>query len=342
MIETVDQLEDLLSAPTPGVIEMFQKLDGDLMILGVAGKMGPTLARMARRATDATGKPRRIIGVARFSNPAAATELQRHGVEVIRADLLDRAQVGRLPDAPNVVWMGGMKFGTTGQAPLTWAMNTYAPALICEKYQGCRMVAFSSGNVYGLSPVVRGGSVECDPLSPVGEYALSALGRERIFEYFSQKNGSPTLLLRLNYAVEMRYGVLVDIARQVFAGEPVNVSMGCFNVIWQGDANAQALQAFGCIATPQATARALNITGPEIVSVRRVAERFGDLFNKPVTIVGTEAPDALLNNAEASHRLFGRPRISAEQMIEWIAHWVQRGGGFLDKPTHFDSREGKF
>jgi nucleoside-diphosphate-sugar epimerase len=340
VIETVDQLEDLLSAPTPGVNETFQKLDGDVIVLGVAGKMGPTLARMARRAADVVGKPRRIIGVARFSNPTAATELQRHGVEVIRADLLDPAQVARLPGAPNVIWMGGMKFGTTGQAHLTWAMNTYAPALICEKYKGCRMVAFSSGNVYGLSPVVHGGSVESDPLNPVGEYALSALGRERIFEYFSQKNDSPTVLLRLNYAVEMRYGVLVDVARQVFAGEPINVRMGCCNVIWQGDANAQALQAFA--VTPPAAARVLNIAGPEILSVRRVAERFGALFNKPVTIVGTEAPDALLSNAQASHRLFGYPRIGAEQMIEWIAHWVQRGGGFLDKPTHFESREGKF
>lgn len=340
MIDSIDQLEDMLSAPTPGVTETFQKLDGDVIVLGVAGKMGPTLARMARRAADTVGKPRRIIGVSRFSNPAAASELQRHGVEVIHADLLDPAQVARLPDAPNVVWMGGMKFGTTGQEALTWAMNTYAPALICEKYKNSRMVAFSSGNVYGLAPTVRGGSVEGDPLNPVGEYALSVLGRERIFQYFSQKNSTPTVLLRLNYAVEMRYGVLVDIARQVFAGQPVDVSMGCFNVIWQGDANAQALQAFECAAKPQAAV--LNITGPEILSVRRVAERFGALFNKSVTITGTEAPDALLNNAQLSHRLFGYPRVGAEQLIEWIAHWVQRGGSFLDKPTHFESREGKF
>ncbi len=233
-----------------------------------------------------------------------------------------------------------MKFGATGQESLTWAMNTYAPALICEKYKNGRIVAFSSGNVYGLAPIVRGGSVESDPLNPVGEYALSVLGRERIFQCFSQKNSTPTVLLRLNYAVEMRYGVLVDIARQVFAGQPVDVSMGCFNVIWQGDANAQALQAFECVAKPQAAV--LNITGPEILSVRRVAERFGALFNKSVTIIGTEAPDALLNNAQLSHRLFGYPRVGAEQLIEWIAHWVERGGSFLDKPTHFESREGMF
>ena len=337
-IDDIQKLEDLLSEPSPGALDVIRQLDGDLTILGVAGKMGPTLARMAKRASDEAGKPRRVIGVARFSNPAVATELQRHGIETIVADLLDPDQVARLPDAANVLWMGGMKFGTTGQEALTWAMNTYAPALICSKFRGSRIVAFSTGNVYGLSPVIRGGCLEGDPLNPVGEYSLSAVGRERIFEYFGRTFSIPMAILRLNYAVEMRYGVLVDLARKVFANEPIDVSMGYLNAIWQGDANAMALQAFGHLATPPCV---LNITGP-ILSVRRVAESFAALFDKPVTIVGTEAPDALISNPRESHRLFGPPRIDADRMMQWIAAWVKRGGPSLDKPTHFESRDGKF
>jgi nucleoside-diphosphate-sugar epimerase len=217
-IENVEQLDDLLSTPAPGVIDVLGKLDGDLIVLGVAGKMGPTLARSARRASDDAGKRRRVVGVARFSDPAVIEWLQRHGVETVRADLLDPRQVAELPDAPLVVWMGGMKFGTTGREPLTWAMNTYAPALVGERFKGARVVAFSTGNVYGLTPVARGGSLETDATAPVGEYSLSALGRERIFQYSCRRHGSPTAILRLNYAVEMRYGVLVDVARKVWAG----------------------------------------------------------------------------------------------------------------------------
>ncbi|MCE9529562.1 MAG: NAD-dependent epimerase/dehydratase [Planctomycetes bacterium] len=338
-MENVEALETKLSEPTPEVVELFRKLDGDLILLGVAGKMGPTLARMAVRAAQASGKKRRVIGVARFSNPAVAGQLEKQGVEIVRTDLLDSAQVEKLPDAANIIWMGGMKFGTTGQESLTWAMNTHAPALICSRYRHSRIVAFSSGNVYGLSPVVRGGSAEGDPLNPAGEYALSALGRERIFDHFSRAHGIPMVLLRLNYAVEMRYGVLVDIARKVFNGETIDVSMGNFNVIWQGDANAMALRTFEQLASPS---KVLNITGPETLSVRRVAERFAALFQKKAAIVGTETPDALLNNAQLSHRLFGYPRIGAEQMIEWIAAWVKSGGVVLGKPTHFESRDGKY
>jgi nucleoside-diphosphate-sugar epimerase len=339
VIESTEQIDDLISTPTPGVAEAFRRLEGDLIILGVAGKMGPTLARMARRATDQAGRPRRIIGVARFTKPEVERQLHAWGIETIRCDLLDRDQVAKLPDALNVIWMGGMKFGTTGQEALTWAMNTFSPALVCEKFKRSRLVAFSTGNVYGLTPVDRGGSVENDPLNPVGEYSLSTLGRERIFEHFSRTHSIPTAILRLNYAVEMRYGVLVDIARKVFEGQPVDVSMGYVNVIWQGDANAMALQAFDHVAVPP---RTLNIAGPEILSVRRVAERFAELFKKTATITGTEAPDALLSNAAQSRQLFGPPRICAEQMIEWIALWVTRGGESLGKPTHFENRGGKF
>lgn len=339
MFANTEQLEEALSAPSAELIETFRRLDGDLMILGVAGKMGPTLARMARRASDAAGKKRRIIGVARFSNPELAESLPRHGVEVLRCDLLDSKQVDALPDAPNVVWMGGMKFGTMGQEHLTWAMNTVAPALVCNQFRQSRIVAFSTGNVYGLSPVVRGGSVEEDPLHPVGEYALSALGRERIFEYFSRTLSIPMVLLRLNYAVEMRYGVLVDIARRVFAGKPVDVSLGSFNVIWQGDANAMALRAFEFTRTPP---RVLNLTGPETLSVRHIAQRFAQLFQKTPIVTGSEAPDALLNNAQQATRLFGYPSVNVEQMLERIAAWTKDVGQFLDKPTHFDSRDGQF
>jgi hypothetical protein len=339
VIESTKQLDELLSTPTPGVVETFHRLEGDLVILGVAGKMGPTLARMARRATDEARKPRRIIGVARLSKPEAERQLHTWGIETIRCDLLDPAQVAKLPEAPNVVWMGGMKFGTTGQEALTWAMNTYAPALVCERFKRSRIVAFSTGNVYGLTPVDRGGSVESDPLNPVGEYSLSTLGRERIFEYFSRTHAIPMILLRLNYAVEMRYGVLVDIARRVIECQPVDVSMGYVNVIWQGDANAMALQAFDHVTAPP---RVLNIAGPEILSVRRVAERFAELFKKAAMITGTEAPDALLSNAAQSRQLFGTPQVSANQLIKWIADWIARGGESLGKPTHFESREGKF
>ncbi len=339
MFETTEQVEAALSSPTAELIDCFRRLEGDLIILGAAGKMGPTLARMARRASDAAGKSRRIIGVARFSDPQLAERLPQHGVEAVRCDLLDPGQVDALPDVPNVIWMGGMKFGTTGQEHLAWAMNTLAPANVCRKFRRSRIVAFSTGNVYGLSPVARGGSLETDPLQPTGEYALSALGRERIFEHFSRTLNIPTILLRLNYAIETRYGVLVDIARKVFEGKPIDVAMGSFNVIWQGDANNIALRAFEHVSMP---AGVLNLTGPETVSIRRTAQRFGEIFQKTPIIIGNEAPDALLSNAQQAFRLFGYPSVSLDQMTEWIAAWILRGGESLDKPTHFDSRDGRF
>jgi nucleoside-diphosphate-sugar epimerase len=239
----------------------------------------------------------------------------------------------------NVVFMTGRKFGSTSQEPLTWAMNVYLPAAVCRRFSNSRIVAFSSGNVYGLSPVGKGGSTETDDLRPVGEYAMSCLGRERMFEYFSQTLLIPMAILRLNYATEMRYGVLVDLARTVAAGAPVNLAMGHVNVIWQGDANAAAVQAFTRLATPPLV---LNVAGPEILSVRNVCEQFGDLLGKPPRFTGTEAPDALLNNASQCHHLFGPPRVGADQLIAWTAEWVRRGGPFLDKPTHFEARDGKF
>lgn len=332
-------LEDLLSVPSQGAIATMGRLSGDMVVLGVGGKMGPSLARMARRASDAAGVKRRIIGVARFTRPGLEEQLQGWGVETIRCDLLDRDPVNRLPEAPLVVSMVGMKFGTTGQEAMTWAMNAHVPALICDKYRQSRIAAFSTGNVYRLSPVRLGGSLESDPLQPVGEYSLSCLGRERIYEYFSRRYDIPMVLLRLNYASELRYGVLVDLARKVLAGEPIELAMGHVNVIWQGDANAMALCSLEHLASPP---EILNLAGPEVLSVRALAEEFGQIMGKRVTFTGHEAADAFLSNAQRSHRLFGNPRIGVPQMVRWVADWVRRGGADLGKPTHFEVRHGKY
>jgi nucleoside-diphosphate-sugar epimerase len=338
-IETVEKLDDLLSEPSPVAVDALAHLDGDLLLLGVGGKMGPTLARMAQRAAEAAGVRRRIIGVSRFSGGGLEDWLNQNGVETVRCDLLDPEQLARLPDAANIVFMTGMKFGSTGQEALTWAMNAHLPALVCQRFRRSRIVAFSTGNVYGLTPLARGGSVESDPLQPVGEYAMSCVGRERIFEHFSRTLGIPLVLLRLNYATELRYGVLVDVARRVWTGEPVDVAMGQLNALWQGDANAMALAAFAHLASPPLV---LNLAGPEQLSVRRVAEQFGQMLGKPVTFHGNEAADALLSNGQRAHRLFGYPRVGARQMIEWIANWVRHDGASLDKPTHFEARDGRF
>jgi nucleoside-diphosphate-sugar epimerase len=338
-IENTEQLDDLLSEPTAQVIETLCRLDGDVMLLGVGGKMGPTLARMAKRASDRAGVRRRVIGVARFSDARLEAAQQGHGVETIRCDLLDTAQLARLPEVPNVVCMAGMKFGATGQEARTWAMNCWLPGQLCQKFRRARLVAFSTGNVYGLTPVARGGSVESDPLQPVGEYAMSCVGRERLYEHFSRAYEVPMVLLRLNYATEMRYGVLVDLAQRVAAGLPVDVTMGHLNAIWQADANAAALAAFGHVASPPLV---VNVAGPELLSVRRVAEQFGRLLGRSVTLTGTESADALLSNGQLGHRLFGYPRVSAGQLIPWVADWIGRGGVTLGKPTHFEVRDGKF
>jgi hypothetical protein len=338
-IPNVEALDDLLSEPTAGVVDTLGRLEGDLILLGVAGKMGPTLARMAKRASEAAGVRRRILGVARFSNASHEAELRAHGIETIRCDLLDPVQLAALPEVANVVYMTGMKFGSTGQEALTWAMNCYLPGMVSQKFRRSRIVAFSTGNVYGLTPVHLGGSRESDPLCPVGEYALSCLGRERIFEHFSRALNIPITLLRLNYATEMRYGVLVDLAQRIQAGQTIDLSMGHLNAIWQADANAMALQALDHVSSPPFV---VNLAGPELLSVRRVSEQFGQLLNKTVTFRGSELPDALLNNGQLGHRLFGYPRVGVEQMVGWIADWVSRGGASLGKPTHFEVRDGRF
>ena len=338
-VRDVDHLEDLLSEPAPYVVETMRRLQGDLVVLGVGGKMGPSLARMAQRASSAAGVNRRVFGVSRFSSANLPEQLKLWGVEPVTCDLLDRAQLAKLPDARNVMFMAGMKFGSTGQEAKTWAMNAYLPGLVCERYRGSRIVAFSTGNVNGLSPVTSGGAVETDEPQPLGDYAMSCLGRERIFEHFGRQGDQPMALIRLTYAVEMRYGVLVDLAQKVLSGEPVDLSMGNFNCIWQADASAQALAAFDHASAPP---NVLNVTGPEALSVRRVCEDLGKLLGKVPRFAGSESSNALLTNAGKAVGLFGYPRVGVPRMLAWVADWVSRGGASLGKPTHFEARDGKF
>ncbi|WP_435005068.1 NAD-dependent epimerase/dehydratase family protein [Tundrisphaera lichenicola] len=338
-IRDVAHLDDLLSTPDEDVIEALGRVEGDILVLGVSGKMGPTLARMALRGSELAGVRRRVFGVARFSDEAAESSLLEHGIETIRCDLLDPVALDRLPDAPNVIFMAGMKFGSTGREGMTWAINTHLPGLVARRFAKSRIVAFSTGNIYGLTPVARGGSKESDTPSPQGEYAMSCLGRERIFEYFSVSMGIPTALIRLNYATEMRYGVLVDLARKVQAGEPVDLAMGYLNAIWQGDASAQTLRALEHVESP---ACFLNVSGPETLSVREVAGRFGELFDKPVTFRGQEAPEALLSDTSKARGLFGPPRVGVDRVIEWTADWLGRGGPTSGKPTRFEVIDGRF
>ncbi len=339
MISSVQELEDQLSRPSPQDVAAMRELRGDLLILGVSGKMGPSLARRAVRASEQAGVRKRIIGVARFSEPGAETFLRQSGVETQRADLLNFEQLQTLPDAENVIFMAGRKFGSTGAESLTWAANTYLPAQVAQRYRDSRIVAFSSGNVYPLVAVASGGATEETPPAPLGEYAQSVLGRERMFEYFSSLYGTRVCLLRLNYAIDLRYGVLLDIGTKVFKGEPVDVTMGSVNVIWQGDANSVCLRSFSVCQSPPL---ALNLTGPETLSVRALAAQFGRLFGTEPAIRGREADTALLSNAARCHRLFGYPEINVDRMIEWTAHWIAHGGARLNKPTHFETRDGKF
>jgi nucleoside-diphosphate-sugar epimerase len=338
-IENEQLLEDLLSTPTEAAIEALRQCDGDVIILGVAGKMGPSLASMVKRASDAIGINRRIIGVSRFGSAGAEEALNAQGIETIRADLLDPMQLNRLPEAPNVIYMAGMKFGSTGQEALTWAMNAYLPGMVSQRYRTSRIVAFSTGNVYGLTTVAGGGSKESDALDPLGDYAMSCVGRERMFEHFSRALNIPVSIIRLNYAIELRYGVLVDLARKVWQDQTIDVSMGHVNVIWQADANAMAIASLKDTTSPPFI---LNVAGPEILSVRSVCEQFGKRMKKSPKFAGEESPTALLNNGQMGHRRYGLPRVSVDQLIEWTAQWVMSGGSSLGKPTHFESRDGRF
>ncbi len=339
MIRNEAELEEILSRPSEADVAAVAALEGDLLILGVGGKMGPSLARRARRAIQEAGRTHRVIAVARFTARGLAESLSEAGIETIAADLLEPGALSRLPDAPNVIFMAAMKFGTTGAEHLTWAMNTYLPGLVAERYHASRIVAFSTGNVYPLVPPVTGGATEFTPANPLGEYAQSALGRERMFEYVSRAYGTQAVLLRLNYANELRYGVLLDIGRCVFERRPVDVGMGAVNVIWQGDANSMCLRS---LAHAQSPPLILNITGPETVSVRYVANEFGRRFGVDPIVAGIESETALLSNASRAFSLFGYPSVSLSQLIDWVASWIGLGGATHNKPTHFETRTGKF
>jgi hypothetical protein len=332
-------LEELLSRPTDAVVDLFKRLEGDLILLGVAGKIGPGLARMARRACADAGVSKRIIGVSRFSHPQERERLEAQGIETLAGDLLDSKFVASLPKVRNVIFLAGMKFGSEANLALTWAMNVLTPALVAEHYRDARIVAFSTGCVYPLVAVGSGGSKESDRPLAVGEYAQSCLGRERMFEYGSTKYGTPVLLIRLNYSVELRYGVLVDIASKVKNAETIDLAMGHFNVIWQGDMNAATLLGLAYCGSP---AKVLNLTGPETMAVRDVAHEFGLLLGMKPVLTGTEAPTALLSNASVAHGLFGKPQVTAAQVIRWTAGWIGQGQRLLNKRTHYEVRDGKY
>lgn len=336
---TEEELDDALSAPAPAVIDALRAVPGDIVVLGAGGKMGPSLARMARRAVDLLGDGRRVVAVSRFSDVRAERALADSGVETIRADLLDRTAVAALPDAPNVIFMAGQKFGTSGAPAITWAMNALVPAHAAERYGGSRIVAFSTGNVYPLVPATGSGSREDDPLGPIGEYAQSCLGRERVLEYETESSGSPLALLRLNYANALRYGVLTDLAIAVRDGTPIDLTMGFVNVIWQGDANAMALQGLAHAGQPPTI---LNLAGESHLPVRTAAHELGTLLGRQPCFTGAEAPDALLSDSSRARSLFGPPRIDASTLIDWTARWIAAGGSTLGKPTKFQSRDGSF
>ncbi len=338
-VSTENELEDRLALPSDEDILCCRRLDADILILGAGGKMGPSLVRRVVRAMAAAGIRRRVFAASRFSSASARRELDEAGATTIAIDLLDPSSVDALPDSPCVLFLAGRKFGSTDNTALTWATNTIVPASVARRFISSRIVAFSTGNVYPFVPVSSRGCVETDATSPRGEYAQSCLGRERVFEYFSRERGTPVLIFRLNYAVDLRYGVLVDIARAVKAGQPVDRTVSHFNAIWQGDANSYALRSLeGCASPP----KVLNVTGGDVLAVADVAEYFGRRFGIRPTFRGEPIGEALLSNAAACHAWLGQPTVPTDELMQAVADWIGRDGRTLDKPTHFETASGEF
>jgi nucleoside-diphosphate-sugar epimerase len=334
--DSIEHLEDVMTTPSPALVADLARVPGDILVLGVGGKMGPTLARLAQRAAPA----KRIVGVARFSQPGLRDALERHGIECIAADLLDREAIARLPKLDNVVFMAGRKFGSTGREDLTWAMNALVPAIVAEAFARSRIVAHSTACVYPYVSVLGNGATEREPPHPPpGEYANSCVARERLFQYFSNALGTPGRLIRLSYAIDMRYGVLLDIAQRVLAEQLVPLAMGHVNVIWQGDANAQCLRTLAHCTVPITP---LNVSGPEVASVRKLALAFGERFGKAPRFEGEESPRAWLVDTAEAQRLFGYPQVPLATLVDWTADWVAGGGATLGKPTHFETRDGRY
>lgn len=339
-VPSAEELDDLLSRPTDAAVAALRDSPGDVVVLGAGGKMGPTLARLVRRCVDERGAgARRVLAVSRWSDPAAERALRDWGIEPIRCDLTDRESVARLPDAPNVIFMAGQKFGTAGAPAATWAMNVLVPAHCAERYRESRTVAFSTGNVYPLTPVAGGGSREEDALAPVGEYAASCVGRERVFEWHAERHGTRVAIVRLNYAIAVRYGVLTDLAVKVRSGTPIDLAMGWVNVIWQGDANALAV---ACLAHVAAPPFVVNVTGERALSVRALATALGERLGRAPFFTGAEAPDALLSDTTRMRAVLGAPPTPLEAMLDWTAAWVRADRPLLGKPTKFERRDGAF
>ncbi|MBQ2956530.1 MAG: NAD(P)-dependent oxidoreductase [Clostridia bacterium] len=336
---TEQYLDELLSTPSQALIEDVKKLEGDIMILGAGGKVGPTLSLMAKRAVEAAGIEKRVIAVSRFSDPLVVKLLNENRVEMISADLTDPEQIAKLPRVRNIIFMVGKKFGTSGNACDTWTMNVSVPAMVTQHFRDANYVVFSTGNIYPLSPVSGCGSRETDAVGPVGEYAMTCLGRERIFEAAAKNYGAKVLMYRLNYAVDLRYGVLCDIAANILDGNPISVRTPCFNCVWQGYANEVAIRALTIANNP---VEYLNVTGPETVSVKDAAEQLGSLLGRQPVYDGEETQVALLSNAAKCVKYFGYPSVGIRQMIEWQAEWLKAGGRLLGKPTHFEERKGNF
>ena len=333
------KLEQLLTSPSERLLADVRKINEDVMILGAAGKMGPSLAVLLKNAFQINGQDNNIICVSRFSDKNIERYLQSHELKTIAGDLLNSDFLDALPDVPNLIYMAGQKFGTTGKEPGTWAMNVFLPGLVARKYRNSRIVVFSTGNVYPLVPVKSAGANEETSPEPIGEYAQSCLGRERMFQFYSQENKTPVLIFRLNYALDLRYGVLTDIAQKIWQSKPINLTMGHVNVIWQGDANEFAIRSLLRCSYP---AEILNVTGGKVLEVKELAFQIGNYLGKSPTFAGKPADTALLSNSGRALQIFGKPRVSIAQMCNWTATWIKSGGTQLNKPTHFQTRDGKF